>query len=201
MAGGALPRVTRRGRLWRGLWPGRNPLRRVCDRVEAALAAGLLAAFLIGAPLLALFAGQWTYGTSVRAQHAALAARHLVAATLLAGATQTINCCAMVQPMVQARWTAPDGTRRTGRVHAPSGAWAGTTLRVWVDHSGRLTGLPLTDSQVAIRAIVAAVAAPTALAIALLGAGVLAHWALDRRRLAAWDAEWRETGPRWTSPR
>jgi hypothetical protein len=57
MAGGAPPRVTRRSRLWRGLWPGRNPLRRTCDRVEAALAAGLLAAFLIAAPLLALFAG------------------------------------------------------------------------------------------------------------------------------------------------
>ncbi len=29
-----------------------------------------------------------------------------------------------------------------------------------------------------------------------LGAGALAHWVLDRRRLAAWDAEWRVTGPR-----
>jgi hypothetical protein len=99
MAGGALPRVTRRGRLWRGLWPGRNPLWRTCDRVEAAFAAGLLAAFLIAAPLLALFAGQWAHGNSVRAQRAALAARHLVPATLLAGApAQTIYCCAMVRP-------------------------------------------------------------------------------------------------------
>ena len=78
MAGGALPRVTRRGRLWRGLWPGRNPLWCTCDRVEPAFAAGLLAAFLIAAPLLALFAGQWAHGNSVRAQRAALAARHLV---------------------------------------------------------------------------------------------------------------------------
>lgn len=34
-----------------------------------------------------------------------------------------------------------------------------------------------------------------------LGAAALAHWVLDRRRLAAWDAEWRVTGPRWTSTR
>ena len=198
MAGGAPPRVTRRGRLWRGLWPGRNPLRRACDRVEAALAAGLLAAFLIAAPLLALFAGQWAYGTSVRAQRAALATRHLVPATLLAGApAQTIYCCAMVR----ARWTAPDGTRRVGWVPAPTGGWAGSTVRVWVDRSGRRTGPPLTDSQVANRVILAAVAAPTAVVITLLGAGVLAHWVLDRRRLAAWDAEWRATGPRWTRPR
>jgi hypothetical protein len=198
MAGGALPRVTRRGRLWRGLWPSRNPLRRTCDRVEAAFAAGLLATFLIVAPLLAMFAGQWAYGTSVRAQRAALATWHLVPATLLVGApAQTIYCCATVR----ARWTAPDGTRRTGWVPAPTGAWAGSTVRVWVDRSGRRTGPPLTDSQVANRVILAAVAVPTAIAITLLGVGVLAHWVLDRRRLAAWEAEWRATGPRWTSPR
>jgi hypothetical protein len=198
MAGGALPRVTRRRRLWRGLWPGRNPLRRTCDRVEAAFAAGLLATFLIAAPLLALFAGQWAYGTSVRAQRAAIAARHLVPATLLAGApAQTIYCCTRVR----ARWTAPDGTRRADWVRAPASARAGGTVRVWVDRSGRLTDPPLTASQVTNRTIFAAVAAPTAVAIALLGAGALARWVLDRRRLAAWDAEWRVTGPRWTSPR
>jgi len=198
MAGGALPRVTRRRRLWRGLWPGRNPLRRTCDRVEAAFAAGLLATFLIAAPLLALFAGQWAYGTSVRAQRAAIAARHLVPATLLAGAqAQTIYCCTKVR----ARWTAPDGTKRAGWVRAPASAWAGGTVRLWVDRSGRLTDPPLTTSQVTNRTILAAVGAPTAAAIALLGAGVLARWVLDRRRLAAWDAEWRVTGPRWTSPR
>jgi hypothetical protein len=202
MARGELPRVTRRGRLWRGLWPGRNPLRRTCDRVEAALVAGLLAAFLIAAPLLGLFAEQWAYGTSVRARHAELAARHLVTATLLPGApAQTIACCALVQPLVLARWTAPDGTARTGRVPAPTGARAGSTVRVWVGRSGGLTRPPLTDSQAVTRAILAAVTAPTALAIALLGTGVLAHWVLHRRRLAAWEAEWRATGPRWTSSR
>src|SRR6516165_8690497 len=136
-----------------------NPLGRACDRVEAAFAAGLLGAFLIAAPLLALFAGQWAHGTSVRAQRAALATRHLVPATVLAGApAQTIYCCATVR----VRWTAPDGTRRTGWVPAPADAWAGSNVRVWVDRSGRRTGPPLTDSQVANRVILAAVAAPTA---------------------------------------
>ena len=202
MARGELPRVTRRGRLWRGLWPSRNPLRRTCDRIEATLVAGLLAAFLIAAPLLGLFAEQWAYGTSVRAQHAELAARHLVPATLLAGASaQTVTCCAGVQPLVRARWTAPDGTGLRGWIPAPAGARAGSTVKVWVDRSGGLTGPPLTNSQVVKRAILAAVTGPTAVAIVLLGAGVLVHWVLDRRRLAAWDAEWRATGPRWTSSR
>jgi hypothetical protein len=202
MAGGALPRVTRRGRAvaWAVARP--QPLWRACDRVEAALVAGLLAAFLIAAPLLALFAEQWAYGTSVRAQHAELAARHLVPATLLVGASaQTVTCCAEVQPLVRARWTAPDGTDRSGWVPALAGARAGSTVRVWVGRTGGLTGPPLTDSQVVKRAILAAMTAPTAMAIALLGAGVLVHWVLGRRRLAAWDAEWRATGPRWTSSR
>jgi hypothetical protein len=25
------------------------------------------------------------------------------------------------------------------------------------------------------------------------------RWTLDKRRIAAWDAEWRSTGPRWTT--
>src|SRR5437764_916275 len=134
MAWGAPPRVTRRGRLWRGLWPGRNPLRRTCDRVETAVLAGLLATFAIAAPLLALFAGQWAYGASVRAQRAELAGRHLVAAVLLADAPpQAIYCCPTVQRLARVRWTAPDGRGRTGWVPAPASAWAGSTVRVWVD--------------------------------------------------------------------
>jgi hypothetical protein len=41
------------GRVARGLWPGRNLLRRGSDRAETALAAGLLAVFGVAAPLVA----------------------------------------------------------------------------------------------------------------------------------------------------
>lgn len=34
--------------------------------------------------------------------------------------------------------------------------------------------------------------------VALVGLQVLGQYALDRRRMRAWDAEWRATGPRWT---
>jgi len=43
-------------------------------------------------------------------------------------------------------------------------------------------------------------------AFAVLGsAGVLAlaaaliRWVLNKRRMAAWDADWHATGPRWTT--
>jgi hypothetical protein len=34
--------------------------------------------------------------------------------------------------------------------------------------------------------------------LALLGVGQLAYAALGRRRLTAWDADWRATEPQWT---
>jgi hypothetical protein len=40
-----------------------------------------------------------------------------------------------------------------------------------------------------------------ALAAALIIIGWLTRRALDRRRMAAWDADWLATGPRWTPRR
>jgi hypothetical protein len=40
------------------LWPDRNPLRRRCDRAEVLVMMALTAAFLTGAPLLSLTAGE-----------------------------------------------------------------------------------------------------------------------------------------------
>jgi hypothetical protein len=69
---------------------------------------------------------------------------------------------------------------------------------VWADAAGRLTGPPL---QVRGQAFLAAVLAPVLLGEMLLAAGQLAHFLLGRRRLAAWDAAWRATGPQWTRQR
>jgi len=46
--------MTRVAGVVRGLWPDRNPLRRSSDRAEAGIIAGLAAAFLLGAPLIAV---------------------------------------------------------------------------------------------------------------------------------------------------
>ena len=51
-------RLMRRiSRLWRELRPDRNPLRRACDRAEAALLAVLLAVFLVAVSLAAVIVG------------------------------------------------------------------------------------------------------------------------------------------------
>jgi hypothetical protein len=188
----AAPRwVWVRRRLW-GLWPDRNPLRRRCDRVEAAIVAGLVAAFVLGGPLAALAAGRWAYDTALRTERAGEAARHQVAAVLLTTAQEWSPATA------QARWTAPDGARRTDWVPASAGAPAGASVRVWVDASGRPAEPPLRRSQVEGQAVMAAVAAVFAVAMLLGGAGLFARQVADRRRLAAWDTQWRATGPKWS---
>jgi hypothetical protein len=186
-------------RLLRGQRPDRNPLRRGSDRAETAMLGVLLAAFLAGAPFVAHAAGSWTYAASAREAQAQQAALHHVPATLLQAATPWGISEGGAE--AQARWKAPDGHVRTGQVFVLSVAPAGSTVMVWVNQSGQLTDPPLQHGQVTGRADLARVLAVAALAVTLMIVGWAARWALDRRRLAAWDAEWLATGPRWSSRR
>jgi hypothetical protein len=182
----------------RGLWPDRNPLRRTLDRIEGLIAGGLAVAFLAGAPLAATAAGHLAYGAATHAAHAQQATWHLVPAVLL---TSVPAGWWDYAPDMRASWRAPDGTRRTGTVPAPADAKAGETVMVWVDAAGRPTDPPLRRYQVRGQAVLAAVLAPVVLGLILLCTGQLAHAMLTRRRLAAWEADWRATGPQWSRQR
>ena len=120
----------------------------------------------------------------------------LLIATFLTGAP--LAALTPGQPLVPARWTAPDGTSRTGQVHAPANAVAGSTVPVWIDRSGRPVPSPLQRSDVVDGIVLAASLAAGAVAVVLAVLGFLVRWVLDRRRLAAWDARWAVTGPHWT---
>jgi hypothetical protein len=190
--------------LWlRARWPDHNPLRRTSDRVEAAIVAATLVLFLAGAPLLGLFAWHWAHAAALHAQHRQQASWHRVSAVLLADARPVVDIGygGVAGSEVEARWTAPDGTRRTGDVPAPAAARAGSTVHIWVDESGAQTGPPLRSQQAAGQAVLASVLAPFALGTVLLCAASLAVYLLDRHRMAAWAADWRVTGPRWNSHR
>jgi hypothetical protein len=185
--------------LVRGLRLDRNPLRRGLDRAETAMLGLLLAAFLAGAPFVAHAAGTWTHAASAREAQAQLAAARQVPATLLQ-AVAPWNISANGSE-ANARWKAPDGQVRTGQVFVPGGAPAGSKVMVWVDQAGQLTDSPLEASQIAGRAHLSETLAVAVLAIMLITVGWLGRWTLDKRRLAAWDADWLATGPRWTSRR
>lgn len=96
-----------------------------------------------------------------------------------------------------ARWTAPDGTVRTGSVKVGTGSARGTRITVWTDDQGALVAEPLPAPAAQIQA--GTTGGAIALAIcagALLGCGITAKL-LDRRRASQWATEWAEVGPQW----
>lgn len=183
--------------LWlRGLWPDRNPLRRLTDRAEFAVTAVLLAVFLAGAPLVALAAAGW----QASAAQSGTVGVHQVAAVLLRDAPPTGGSLAVpaLDPRVPARWPAPGGDR-TGLIYALPGAKAGSVIEVWTDRSGGLTGAPAQGDQADAQTAVAAVTASLGLLAVLVAIWIIARVFLDRRRKAAWDAAWAAASSRWTS--
>jgi hypothetical protein len=179
----------------RGFWPDRNPLRRRCDRAEAVILSALLALFVVGGTLAALAAGRWVYDGALHVRRAELSTWDKVPAVLLTAASEQNGG---FLALAQARWTGPDGARHSGQVPAIAGAPAGTTVDVWVDKAGRLAGPPLQPSQAEGQAVLAGMLAAIAVAVVLWAAGLVTHYVTDRCRLAAWDADWRATGPKWS---
>src|SRR5262252_5454251 len=175
----------------RGWWPDRNPLRRRCDRAEAALVTLLVAVFMASAPLLALLAGRQAHDGGPRPGQAQPARWHQVPAVLR---TSTIQRFAPSPAPAWARWAAPGGVPHTGRVLAPAGLAAGAVIKVWVDAAGRLAGPPAMPGRHDGRALADGMVAVLILGELVWGAGLAAHGVADRRRLAAWDAEWRAIG-------
>jgi hypothetical protein len=149
--------AVRAARAVRGLWADHNPLRRTVDRVEAAIVAGLAVAFLAAAPLAAVAAWHAAYSMGSRTAHAQQAAWHQVPALPLT--TVPASGYGRYEATVEARWTAPGGTRHTGTIPVPYGATAGRAVPVWVDAAGRLTSPPLLFSQVRRQAELAAILA------------------------------------------
>ena len=67
-----------------------------------------------------------------------------------------------------------------------------------MDASGRLADPPLKPAQVEGQTVLAGVLAVMCVAVLLWSAGLAVHLAANRRRMAAWDDEWRATGPKWS---
>jgi hypothetical protein len=172
-----------------------NALRRRTDKIAAYGAAGLLALFLVGSPVVSVVVGHQAYRAAARELRDQRSWRQ-VSARLLA--TAPALQVYFSDPSAQARWTAPSGRVRTGMIPVDAGARAGSRIRIWVTSSGQLTGLPLTRDEALLRVAAEIAVTPVALATVLLLAGQLSRYLLDRRRLAGWDTDWAAVGPQWT---
>ena len=191
----------RLARLARWLGIDRNPLRRGTDRIEAALRLVMMIMLATAVPTAAVLAGQQADHMALNQAHAQRAADHLVTAVLLerAPATGIPDPYTSVQyAWVLARWQPPGQPPRTGEVLALAGARKGSTVRTWIAPSGAVTDPPLNHRDIAGDVCIAVVATCLVSWLVLLTAGALARRALDRRRLNAWEAEWRADGPLWS---
>jgi hypothetical protein len=178
-----------------------NPLRRDSDRAEAWIRVSLVAVFLIVGPLAAFAAGRWADASGVSAARAQAAAEHKVHAVLLRSAPLTsafpvAGNSALAS--VPARWTAPDGSTRTGDVTAAAGTAAGARVTVWTDASGKLVNPPLGRAQILSRVVSLVTIVPAVLGVLLLCAAWVTRRRLDARRMAAWETHWLAVEPQWT---
>lgn len=196
MSGNAATKARRTG-LARRLGLDRNPLRRRIDRLQAALMAGLLAAFLAGAPLLTIAATGWVHAAGVREQHAQRSWQQVPVVLAQDAPRQALFRHWSPPALVGAWWVPPGERARSAKVPVPPGGHAGSTVWVWAGRSGPLAGAPLTGDQITARVIATGIVVPAALVIVMLGLAGAARRLLDRRRLAAWGTAWASAAPRW----
>ena len=193
--GGRLARLVR----WLGF--DRNPLRRGTDRIEAALRLVMMIMLVTAVPAAAVLVGQQADHMALNQAHAQQAADHLVNAVLVqqAPATGSPDPYTSVQTAwALARWQPPGLPPRTGEVLAMAGARKGSTVRTWIDASGAVTDPPLDHRDIAGDVSIAVIATFLVSGLVLLASSTLVRRVLDRRRLSAWDAEWRASGPLWS---
>ena len=190
-AGGLLVRTAR-------LFLPRNELRRPSERVEAAVIAGLLAAF-VAATVLAGFIAARVF----HSEQAAAAGLRPATAVISAHGAPTEAQIMNLTAAVPAVWRLPDGAERSGLLttgivpdvfRQPPGA----SIQVWVNSSGQLEAPPQGVDGMIIGATMAGLAAMVAAGAVLCCGYLLCRAGLDRHRLATWSSAWALTEPQWT---
>ncbi|MEU9351300.1 hypothetical protein AB0D65_09815 [Streptomyces griseoloalbus] len=184
----------RRVRLWR--WR-RNPLRRRSDLVEAwLLLATLVLALLLGAFSGLVAAGAVDGSLAERRERA-----RTVPAVVAEDAARTLSAPVTENGdggvWAKVRWTAPDGTGRTGRAEVEPGSKAGTEVTVWTDPVGRLVSAPPEGAEASFQIVMAGLTVAVAAGGSVLLGGWLVGARMRRRRLAEWETEWRQVEPTW----
>jgi hypothetical protein len=182
----------------------RNPLRRRTDRIEAAIRLVTVILLVVAVPVAAIAVGRQVDHVALRHAQAQRAAEREVTAVLLqrAPASGVPDPYTSVQmTFALARWQPPGQPSRSGQVLATAGAPAGSKVKIWIDASGAVASPPPDHRTIAGDVCIAAVVTCLVAILVLLELNTLARRALDRRRLNAWDADWRATGPLWSGHR
>ncbi|MFD5247691.1 hypothetical protein ACFWIW_24355 [Amycolatopsis sp. NPDC058340] len=185
-------------RAWRLVRPGRNPLARREDRIEAFTVLLAIVLVVVALPVAAAVASGVF---AARSEQAATeqATRYRTEATLLedgapiaiggrAGAVQDTS-------PAEATWVTRDGGTRVGDVQATRGTLAGTKVPVWLDGAGNAVDAPTTVLDARLLGVGTGVGLWLAFTIVVLAGQRCGRFLLDRARWARWQEEWREFAP------
>ncbi|TVT41042.1 hypothetical protein FNH05_22995 [Amycolatopsis rhizosphaerae] len=190
-------------RFRRRIRPGRNPLARRSDRVEAAVLAVVALGLLIALPFAVLL-GSNTYRGQLAVAAGQQASRHPVTATLLQDAPTPVPATDGAylssnsgSSSVPAHWRAADGTEQTGSIAADPGTSAGTQVPIWLSDSGKPVPAPMSTADAVTTGVLAAAFTWMVAALGLVGLYWIVRLVLDRRRAARWEREWAHAGDRW----
>jgi hypothetical protein len=183
-----------KGKVWLWRWRS-NPLRRRSDVVEAWL---LLAVWVLAVAAGAVV-GAATAHSVERNLNERRAERHAVSAVVAEDAPDTVSTTTGTrgQAWVTVRWTAADGSPRTGTARVQPGTGSGATVRVWLDRHGNVVPAPLSSGEAELQGIALGTATAVGAGATVVFLGWVVRGRLERRRLARWDMEWARIGPQW----
>ena len=191
---------------YQGSWPlrtirggrlDRNPLRRGIDRLETCLLVGLFVVLAAVTPFTAGLAAHASYLSALHTRQEQLATRHPVQAMLTGEAGTDDGYSLNSYVLTQATWTSSNGVRHIGEVPASPGSPKGTAITVWTSASGELESPPLAIAEVVSQADASATAAVVGAGVFYIAAAAAIRLLLNRRRMAAWDADWVTTAQAW----
>ncbi|MFF4169672.1 hypothetical protein [Streptomyces sp. NPDC001744] len=190
-----------------GLWRWRhNPLRRTTDLVEAWVALAAAVLLCVAVPLAGWTAGASAYGSLQRAIRAQQEQRTPTTARVLGaaeGPPRVVRTAEAAEEErlsrpVTARWTAPDGSVRTGTVEtARRHAAPGDTFALWTDRDGRPVAPPMHPATARAHAITAGFMASLLTGLLVETGRRLAMRRLVLLRYARLDRAWAAAGPDW----
>ncbi|MFF8380217.1 hypothetical protein ACF07V_29260 [Streptomyces sp. NPDC015661] len=190
-----------------GLWRWRhNPLRRTTDLVEAWVAFAAAVLLCLAVPLTGWASGTSAYGSLSRAVRTQQEQRLPTTARVVRLADGPVSGPRSVETpgeerlrrSVVARWTAPDGSVRTGTVAtARQHSAPGAAFRLWTDPEGRPVPPPMQEGTARAHAIIAGLTAALLTGLLVELVRRLAVRRLELRRYARLDRAWAAAGPDW----
>ncbi|MFU9032806.1 MULTISPECIES: Rv1733c family protein [Streptomyces] len=176
----------------RWLWL-RNPLKRGTDVAESwlLLITGVLIAVL--APAGGVVAAGVVSRAAEQQSHASVPVSAVLTedAPTVIGVDSPGGTTGRVHATV--RWTARDGTVRTGVTAVQPGLRAGDRTTARVDRHGALLTDPVTPEDAVVQSVAVGIVAASTTGLLLIGADKAGVVLLNHRRYTQWEKEWAET--------